>query len=356
MKHCDTYLTESIQLLQRIDPYRLAAMVDILVEVKRNKGRVFCLGVGGSAATASHAVNDLRKICGIEAYAPTDNVSELTARTNDEGWRNTFGEYLSVSRLSDKDAVWVFSVGGGKENTEWGGASNGVSENICEAADYATDVGAMVVGIVGRNGGYTAEHWHAGIIIEPNYPDRITPHTEGLAGVLLHCIVSHPALSEEIADAGPARAPEYVNRPAVPTEVRVPAHIAGFTVKRDLDKPPAPEPSEAPGPGYSAEDDCRATSFHGRMWDEQKKCVSSAGFIFMLARDFARVRAEGYAAGLEAAAKEVERLGEPALKLAEARAKLPGRQDGFTLDSNADAHRYASLASAVRALSKREGR
>lgn len=186
MEHVDRYLTETIQLLHRIDPYVVANMVGILKGARDAGGRVFCLGVGGSAATASHAVNDLRKICRIEAYAPTDNVAELTARTNDESWADVFDAYLKTSKLSANDVVWVFSVGGGSE---------AASACIVYAIDYARILGATVIGIVGRDGGYTSRYGQHVVVIQPDYPDRITPHTEGIAGVLLHAIISHPVLS-----------------------------------------------------------------------------------------------------------------------------------------------------------------
>ncbi len=143
--------------------------------------------MGGSAGHAGHAVNDFRKICEFEAYAPTDNVSELTARTNDEGWETTFATWLTTSRVCDKDAVLVFSVGGGD-------AQAGVSANIVNAIDVARAAGAGVFGIVGRDGGYTAKQATAAVVIPPLYPNRITPHTEGLCAVVWHLLVSHPTL------------------------------------------------------------------------------------------------------------------------------------------------------------------
>ena len=154
----------------------------------RRGGRLFILGVGGSAGHASHAVNDFRKICAFEAYTPTDNVSELTARTNDDGWETTFASWLEGSRLRPDDGILVFSVGGGNQEAN-------VSVNLVRALEYAKKVGAAVFGIVGRDGGYTAEVADACIVIPALYPERTTPHTEGLCAVFWHLLVSHPALA-----------------------------------------------------------------------------------------------------------------------------------------------------------------
>lgn len=148
---------------------------------------MFILGVGGSAGHAGHAVNDFRKICGVEAYAPTDNVSELTARTNDEGWDTVFSEWLKVSRFSGRDGLLIFSVGGGD-------AVRNVSPNLVKAIDLAREVGAAICGVVGRDGGYTAKSSEAVVVIPPMYPERVTPHTEGLCAVVWHLLVSHPFL------------------------------------------------------------------------------------------------------------------------------------------------------------------
>src|SRR5690242_7030198 len=158
-----------------------------LARVRELGGRLFILGVGGSAGHASHAVNDFRKLCGFEAYAPTDNVSELTARTNDEGWETVFSEWLVTSRLGERDALLVFSVGGGNREKN-------VSANLVRAVDMARQVGAQVFGIIGRDGGHTGRHATAAVIIPPLFADRITPHTEGLAAVIWHLLVSHPLL------------------------------------------------------------------------------------------------------------------------------------------------------------------
>ena len=187
MSFSQVFLDESRSILAAIDPNELDVLADRLAQVRTGAGRLFILGVGGSAGHASHAVNDFRKLCGIEAYAPTDNVSELTARTNDEGWDTTFRAWLEVSNLSSKDAILVFSVGGG-------GMDASVSGNIVRAVELAGEVGAAVLGIVGRDGGYTAKHGDSVIVIPPLYPDRVTPHTEGLCAVLWHLLVSHPAL------------------------------------------------------------------------------------------------------------------------------------------------------------------
>ena len=159
-----------------------------MAALREREGRLFILGVGGSAGHASHAVNDFRKLCGIEAYAPTDNVSELTARVNDEGWDTTFEAWLRVSRLSSADGLLVFSVGGGDLEKQ-------VSVNIVRALELAKERGASIFGIVGRLGGYTAQVADACVVIPPLYPDRVTPHTEGICAVVWHLLVSHPALT-----------------------------------------------------------------------------------------------------------------------------------------------------------------
>ncbi len=181
------FLVETVSLLEKIDSAAIEAVAVGLAEVRKSGGRLFILGVGGSAGHASHAVNDFRKICDIEAYAPTDNVSELTARTNDEGWDTTFSEWLKGSRVRKEDALLVFSVGGGN-------AEKNVSMNLVRAIDVAKSVGAKVYGIVGKDGGHTKKAGDATVIIPPLYPDRVTPHTEGLAAVVWHLLVSHPAL------------------------------------------------------------------------------------------------------------------------------------------------------------------
>jgi D-sedoheptulose 7-phosphate isomerase len=182
-----SFLEETISILKSLDSDAIEAVAKGLAEVRTNGGRLFILGVGGSAGHASHAVNDFRKICDIESYAPTDNVSELTARTNDEGWDTTFSEWLKTSRVSKKDALLIFSVGGGN-------AEKNVSMNLVRAIDVAKGVGAKVFGIVGKDGGHTKKAGDATVVIPPAFADRITPHTEGLCAVVWHLLVSHPAL------------------------------------------------------------------------------------------------------------------------------------------------------------------
>jgi D-sedoheptulose 7-phosphate isomerase len=182
-----TYLNESSRLLEALDVAAIERVAKGLAAARDGGGRMFILGVGGSAGHASHAVNDFRKLCGFEAYAPTDNVSELTARTNDEGWETTFAAWLRGSRLGDRDAVLVFSVGGGD-------AERGVSQNLVLALDHAREVGAAVFGVVGRDGGHTARVADACVVVPPLYAERITPHTEGLCAVVWHLLVSHPVL------------------------------------------------------------------------------------------------------------------------------------------------------------------
>jgi D-sedoheptulose 7-phosphate isomerase len=182
------FLAESISILRALDGDRIERLAEGLASVRERDGRLFIIGVGGSAGHASHAVNDFRKICGFEAYTPTDNVSELTARANGEGWDSTFTEWLSGSRLSDKDGLLVFSVGGGN-------AEMGVSTNIVAALNLARERGVSIFGIVGRDGGTTAQLADACVVIPPLYPDHITPHTEGLCAVIWHLLVSHPALA-----------------------------------------------------------------------------------------------------------------------------------------------------------------
>lgn len=181
------YLDESIDLIRKLDVNSVEAVARGLAAVRHAGGRLFVLGVGGSAAHASHAVNDFRKICGFEAYCPTDNVSELTARVNDEGWETCFSEWLKVSRLNSKDGILVFSVGGGDRQRN-------VSVNLVRALELARDVGAKVFGIVGRDGGFTKETAEACVLVPVIAPERVTPHTEGFCAVIWHLLVSHPEL------------------------------------------------------------------------------------------------------------------------------------------------------------------
>jgi D-sedoheptulose 7-phosphate isomerase len=181
------HLKETAEIVARIDPAHCENCVRELVGVRARGGRLFILGVGGSAANASHAVNDFRKIAGLECYAPTDNVSELTARTNDEGWASVFVEWLRGSRLNSKDAVLVFSVGGG--NLE-----KNVSPNLVTALQLAKQVGARVIGVVGKDGGHTAKVADASVIVPTVNPNNVTPHSEAFQAVIWHLFVSHPDL------------------------------------------------------------------------------------------------------------------------------------------------------------------
>lgn len=187
MTHSQQFLNEARQIIDQIDPDITERMVTLIDQTRHRQGRLFILGVGGSAANASHAVNDFRKIVGIEAYAPTDNVSELTARTNDEGWPSIFVEWLKISRLRPDDLIMVLSVGGG--NLE-----KNVSPNLVTALQFALEVGTPVIGIVGRDGGYTAKVANACLIIPTVNPDHITPHAEAFQAVVWHLLVSHPML------------------------------------------------------------------------------------------------------------------------------------------------------------------
>jgi D-sedoheptulose 7-phosphate isomerase len=183
----DLYLQETLRAVREMDAAAIDALALGLARVRDGGGRLFILGVGGSAGHASHAVNDFRKICGFEAYAPTDNVSELTARVNDEGWETSFSEWLKVSRLGPRDAVLVFSVGGGNREKN-------VSPNLVRALEVASEARAAVFGIVGKDGGATRAAAEACVLVPTVSPDRITPHTEGLCAVVWHLLVSHPAL------------------------------------------------------------------------------------------------------------------------------------------------------------------
>lgn len=187
MSHVNDYLDEAVEIIGRLDLDQIEKMIGLLLVIRQQKGRLFLIGVGGSAANCSHAVNDFRKICGFEAYTPVDNVAELTARTNDEGWGTVFAEWLKQSCLNEKDGVLVFSVGGGD-------AEKNISPNIIRALEYAKDQGATVLGIVGRNGGYTAQAADACVIIPTVNPDAVTPHTEAFQSVVWHLIVSDPRM------------------------------------------------------------------------------------------------------------------------------------------------------------------
>ena len=181
------HLNECVKIIELLDDSIIEKMADVIDEVRTNGGRLFFLGVGGSAGNASHCVNDFRKIVGIESYAPTDNVSELTARTNDEGWDTIFAEWLKLSKLNSKDAIFILSVGGG--NIE-----KNVSPNLVKALMLAKEVNAKILGIVGRDGGYTAKVADVAVIIPVVNNDAITPHSEALQAVVWHLLVSHPKL------------------------------------------------------------------------------------------------------------------------------------------------------------------
>ena len=187
MSYAQQHLRETAEIVGKLDPDILEKAVEILVNVRARGGRLFILGVGGSAANASHAVNDFRKIAGMECYAPTDNVSELTARTNDEGWASVFVEWLRGSRLKKEDALLVFSVGGGS-------VEKNVSPNLVSALQFAKEIGATILGIVGRDGGYTAQVADACVIIPTVNAANVTPHSEAFQAVVWHLFVSHPAL------------------------------------------------------------------------------------------------------------------------------------------------------------------
>jgi len=186
----EKFLAEAAQIVERLDRASLEKAARLIAELRATGGRLFILGVGGSAANASHAVNDFRKIGGIEAYAPTDNVSELTARTNDEGWATVFESWLKTSKLQARDAVLVFSVGGGD-------VERNVSPNLVAALKLAKSVGAKVIGVVGRDGGYTAKVADACVLIPVVNPVHVTPHSEAFQAVVWHLLVSHPAVKVE---------------------------------------------------------------------------------------------------------------------------------------------------------------
>jgi D-sedoheptulose 7-phosphate isomerase len=187
VSHAQDYLAEAAQIVAAIDSDMLERIAQGLVDLRNREGRLFLLGVGGSAANCSHAVNDFRKLCGIEAYSPVDNVSELTARTNDEGWDTIFAAWLRTSKASERDAVMVFSVGGGD-------AEKNVSPNIVKGLQEAKARGMTVFGVVGREGGYTHQVGDAVLVVPQVNPARITPHAEAFQAVVWHCLVSHPAL------------------------------------------------------------------------------------------------------------------------------------------------------------------
>ena len=189
MSHAEVFLNEVQQIAREIDAETLESMARQLSDLRDRNGRLFLLGVGGSAGNCSHAVNDFRKLCGIETYSPIDNVSELTARTNDEGWDTVFSGWLEVSRLNKNDALLIFSVGGGD-------AARNVSINLIRAIELAKARGARVLGIVGRSTGYTALNGDVVVVIPEVNPGRVTPLSEGFQGIVWHCLVSHPILQQ----------------------------------------------------------------------------------------------------------------------------------------------------------------
>jgi D-sedoheptulose 7-phosphate isomerase len=187
MGYVKQYLEEAIEILRQVDQRAIEEAVDLLVELRRRGGRLFVLGVGGGAGHASHAVCDFRKIAQIEAYTPTDNASELTARVNDEGWDTCYANWLRGSRLNEKDMIFVISVGGGD-------AKKNVSANLVRALDYAREVRATICGVVGRDGGYTAQVANACVLVPVVNPSTVTPHTESFQALIWHLLVSHPKL------------------------------------------------------------------------------------------------------------------------------------------------------------------
>ena len=189
MEHINQYLREVSEIAESVDLKIVSEMIDILSQVREDEGRLFILGVGGSAANASHAVNDFRKIAGIESYAPTDNVSELTARTNDEGWESVFTQWLKISKLSKDDCLLILSVGGGNREKN-------ISVNLISAIDYAKITGAKILGIVGKPEGYAQENSTKCLIIPSVNESRITPHSESFQGVIWHLMVTHPKLKK----------------------------------------------------------------------------------------------------------------------------------------------------------------
>ncbi len=189
MGHAQQYFSEVVETARRVPADMVEQLCDELVALRQREGRLFILGVGGSAGNASHAVNDFRKLCGIEAYAPTDNVSELTARTNDEGWPTVFAEWLKISRANAKDAILIFSVGGGN-------LQKNVSPNIVAAIEEAKARGVRVLGIVGRDGGYTKQAGDCVVVVPTVEESRVTPHAEAFQAVIWHCLVSHPKLQK----------------------------------------------------------------------------------------------------------------------------------------------------------------
>ena len=189
MSYISQYINDAVKILELIDQNKIEKMIQILLDVREKQGRLFLLGVGGSAANCIHAVNDFRKLAGIETYSPAENIAEITARTNDEGWHTVFSEWLKCSHINEKDAVMVFSVGGGNKEKN-------VSANIVYALDVAKSKNARVLGILGRDGGHTAKIADACVIVPPVNPETITPHSEAFQGVIWHLIVADPRLMQ----------------------------------------------------------------------------------------------------------------------------------------------------------------
>lgn len=187
MSYIKNYLEEVNRVVAGLEVSEIERMINLLVQLREKGGRLFFLGVGGGAGNASHAVNDFRKICGIESYTPSDNVSELSARVNDDGWDTVFVNWLKGSKLRNSDGVFVFSVGGGN-------AAKNISANLVYALKYVKEIGAKVFGVVGRDGGYTAQVADACVVVPTVNPDTITPHTESFQSVIWHLIVSHPEM------------------------------------------------------------------------------------------------------------------------------------------------------------------
>ncbi len=187
MNYINQYIQEAIKILELLDQSRIQSTLDLLIQLRARGGRLFFLGVGGGAGHASHAVNDFRKIAGIEAYTPSDNISELTARINDEGWETAYAQWLRGSRLGSNDMVFVFSVGGGD-------VDRNISRNLVKALQYAKEVGATICGVVGRDGGYTARVADACVLVPVVNGDSVTPHTEAFQAIVWHLLVSHPAI------------------------------------------------------------------------------------------------------------------------------------------------------------------
>jgi D-sedoheptulose 7-phosphate isomerase len=189
MNFIKSHLAETIEIIKKLNTQDILDIINIIKKIKKTGGRIFFLGVGGSAGNASHAVNDFRKLCNIESYAPTDNISEMTARVNDEGWETVFKNWLKVSKLNKKDLLFIFSVGGGDKMKR-------VSINLIQAIDYGKEIGVKIVGIVGRDTGYTAKKADKCIVIPNVNSNNITPHSESFQTVLWHLIISHPDLQE----------------------------------------------------------------------------------------------------------------------------------------------------------------